>query len=347
MLFFWIFIASMTGIENIPIPSITNGDYRNHIFTEAQRTPICSRIRLFHCVFKNFRNDNPGGSFLVRDTTVMAESTVWSSIVGVCGQGMMIEVSSKCLAQGYLNNCTFTNCSNFLEAKGGALAIFGGAKCCCTDCQIKGNKAGGIFVFGSMWLKGSDICENSGDFGGISMTGEFVLSLTLCQFEGNRGLFEGFCVHIVSRIIFESDDCIFKNCISSSIYFEVNPKSVRFGCNSFKGYGMAICSNERIKLIVTGFLCFEGFKLSLPNNILFEVVGLGVIQQNCSSCNEQFDDDRMEKDKMRLNGDNEMKIGIECDHQPLRGKYCNCDFLKRHEMRYELRLLNCTFQNLN
>jgi hypothetical protein len=107
----------MTGMENlpisipIPIPSITGRDYKNDIFTGEQRTIICFPIRLIQCVFKGFRSAHPGGSFLARDTTVRADSTIWSSIIGVCGQGMMIEGLSK----SYLNNCTFTNCSNIYE----------------------------------------------------------------------------------------------------------------------------------------------------------------------------------------------------------------------------------------
>jgi hypothetical protein len=61
-----------------PIPG---GDYSNYFFIEPQLTPICFRIRLFHCIFKDFRSSNPGGSFLALDTTVVAESTIWSSIV--------------------------------------------------------------------------------------------------------------------------------------------------------------------------------------------------------------------------------------------------------------------------
>lgn len=169
---------------------------------------------MFHCVFKSFRNSNRGGSFLARDTTVIADSTIWSSIIGNCGQGMMIESSSNSFAFSYLKNCTFTKCSNFCEAKGraangGALGLFGCVKCYCTDCEIRENKAGSIMY-------------NCGILGGIYMKGEFrtfILSLTSCEFEGNRGLLEGFCVHIVNGIIFESDDCIFKDCISSTIWF--------------------------------------------------------------------------------------------------------------------------------
>jgi hypothetical protein len=212
-------------MESIPIPSITGGSYSNDVFTEAQTAPICFQIRLVHCVFESFQNSNPGGSFLARDTTVLAESTVWSSIVGVCGQGMMIEATSKGLAKAYLNNCTFTKCSNLLDSKskeesGGALAVFGGANCYCTDCLFKANKAGSLFVFGSLWLKGSEIVNNCGVFGGIYVKGEVkscYLSITCCKFGSNRGLLEGCCIHIASGIIFESDDCLFKDCVSSSI----------------------------------------------------------------------------------------------------------------------------------
>jgi hypothetical protein len=93
-----------------------------------------------------------------------------------------------------------------------------------------------------------------------------------CKFEGNRGLLKGFCVDIESRMIFESENSIFKDCESSSISFEVNPKSARFGCNYLKGCGIPIFSEMRVGLIVTGFLYFEGFQLNFKDNILFSVI---------------------------------------------------------------------------
>jgi hypothetical protein len=93
MFSFYLFVFSIIGMENMPTPSITGGDYSNYLFIEPQLTPICFRIRLFQFIFKDFRISNPGGSFLARDATVLAESMIWSSIVGVCGQGMKIEAS--------------------------------------------------------------------------------------------------------------------------------------------------------------------------------------------------------------------------------------------------------------
>jgi hypothetical protein len=93
MFSFYLFVFSITGMENIPTPSITGGDYSNYLFIEPQLTPICFRIRLLHCIFKDFRSSNPGGSFLAQDKIVLAESTIWSSIGGVCGQEMKIEAS--------------------------------------------------------------------------------------------------------------------------------------------------------------------------------------------------------------------------------------------------------------
>jgi hypothetical protein len=81
MFSFYLFVFSIIKMENIPTPSITGGNYSNYLLIESQLTPIC------------FRSDNPGGSFLARDTTVVAGSPVWSSIVGVCGQEMKIEAS--------------------------------------------------------------------------------------------------------------------------------------------------------------------------------------------------------------------------------------------------------------
>jgi hypothetical protein len=79
-----------------------------------------------------------------------------------------------------------------------------------------------------LWHERSKVVDNSGIVGGIYFTGESILSMIYRKFKHNRGLLEGFCVHIESRVIIESENCIFKDCDSSSICFEVIPKSVRF-----------------------------------------------------------------------------------------------------------------------
>jgi hypothetical protein len=212
-----------------------------------------------------------------------------------------------------------------------------------------------------VWLKGSKVKNNCGIFGGIYVIGEFILSLTSCKFEDNRGIFEGCCVHIMSRVIFESDECIFKNCNSSIIYFEVIPKFVRFGDNCLKCSGFAIFSRVRIELIVTGCVCFEGYKLAVENNILFSVFGMGMIEYNCFSLSEDIDEEEakivIEKDERRLKGCNEMSIEIfidenesitseKCSDSPLKGQYNNCDFVGRAEIYLNLILLNCKFEDI-
>jgi hypothetical protein len=355
-------------MDSVPMPSIRGGDYVDHVFTEAQTTPICFPIRLVRCDFKGFRSNQPGGSFLARDTTVGAESTVWSSLVGVCGQGMMIEASSKGFAEAYLKHCIFKNCSNFLEAKaneesGGALAVFGGANCYCTDCRFVGNKAGGLFVFGSLWLKGSEVCDNCGVFGGVYVkgeVGEFVLSITFCKFEGNGGLLEGCCVHIASCVVFESEDCFFHKSDLSSICFEVVPKSVRFGSNCFKGSSVQVFSRVKVGVIVTGRLCFEGWEKHVHDNILIERLGQGVIKENCSLCNWKLDDDEsLENDNRRLNRGNEVKVKIhepwdkcvrppECHVSSARDNFCNCVNLSFPNVtKGSLVLFNCTFRGMS
>jgi hypothetical protein len=164
------------------------------------------------------------------------------------------------------------------------------------------DKAGGIFIFGSLWPKGSKVVQNSGIFGGTYFIGEFILSMIYCEFEHNRGLLEGVCVDIESRVIFESENCIFKDCDSSSICFEVNPKSARFGCNYLKSCGILIFLKIRVGLIVTNCLCFEGFKLHFEDNISFSVIAIGETEENCSLCKKGCDEDEeIEKDEIRFN----------------------------------------------
>jgi hypothetical protein len=90
------------------------------------------------------------------------------------------------------------------------------------------NKAGGIFVVGSLWLKGSEIFDNFGIFGGIYMKDEFILSITFCKFDDSRGIAEGSCIHTVNCALSESEECTFNNCDSSTISFYSVPNSVRF-----------------------------------------------------------------------------------------------------------------------
>jgi hypothetical protein len=90
------------------------------------------------------------------------------------------------------------------------------------DCDIEGNKVGGISVRGSLWLKGSKICE-------IYMIGNCILSVTFCKFEGNWGLFEE-SIYFVSRVIFESNNsidcfgnvCVLKDKWTWKIIFDLN-----------------------------------------------------------------------------------------------------------------------------
>jgi hypothetical protein len=289
----------MNGMKNIVIPSITCGCYSNEVCRESQERVISCEIRLFECVFKDFRSYNPGGSFFARDTTVRADSTIWSSIVGVCGQGLMIESSSKGSAELYLNHCTIENCSHLIEGdmraeSCGSIVIFGGAKCYCTDCQIFDNKSGGIFVFGSLWLKGSSIFNNFGIFGGIYFQGDnetFILSMISNEFANNRGLLEGFCLHIENKILFDCDDCHFKDCVSTTIYFEEYAKSVRFGCNFFEGSGHAIFFKERLVEIDGGYLCFDGIEKSLEDDIFVENHGIAEIEEKSSFCSENLSGD--------------------------------------------------------
>jgi hypothetical protein len=217
---------------------------------------------------------------------------------------------------------------------GGAFRIFGGAKCYCTTCEVGGNKAGGIFVFGSFWVKESKVVDNSGIFGGIYFIEEFILPMIYCKFEGNRGLLEDFCVDIENRVIIESENCIFKDCDSLSICFEVIPKSVRFACNYLKCYGIPTFSKMKVGLIVMNCLCFEGFKLNFEDDILFSLIGIGETEDNGSSCKKEGDEDEeIEKNTI---GFDEMKIEnvihenkcirlCECGDARMGGRYCNCN----------------------
>jgi hypothetical protein len=187
--------------------------------------------------------------------------------------------------------------------------------------------------------------------------------MSFCVFESNEGLLEGFCAHIVNKILFESDECFFKGCESSLIYFGGIPKSVRFGSNSLKGCGILISSRERIGVLVTGCLCFDGSHLSFEDNILFELIGIGFVQQNCSSLSELFDvdiddDEHLNNSERGMHLIKEVKNHIvideescmnkgECDSAQSGGTYCNCNFQERKEISVNLTLLNCTFQNLN
>lgn len=197
----------------------------------------------------------------------------------------MLEESPKGSARAYLSNCTFENCSNCVgagqdESTGGALAVGGGAKCYCTDCHIRDNKAGGLFLSGSAWLKGTEFVDNFGNFGAVYANAK-ILSFAFCQWLGNGGASEGCCIRIVSVVMFECHDSVFEKSRCASIYFEAIPQSARFGTNCFAESGLQISSAVPVRLSATGILCFEG---SVGDQISVNVMEQGAIKQNCLSC---------------------------------------------------------------
>jgi protein-disulfide isomerase len=83
------------------------------------------------------------------------------------------------------------------------------------------------------------------------------------------------------------------------------------------------------------------------------VIGIGEIEQNCSACKKEFnDDEEIKKDGI---GFNEIKVEnvihenrcirlCECGDARMGTRCCNCNIEGRAEMQHDIILLNCTFE---